>query len=224
MKSFFKFIKSIIIIFIIVAIAICAYVVYDGYNLYKEAINNKSIEEAISEIEEKKYFVSKDEIPQTFKDAIVAVEDNRFYNHGAIDIRSIGRAIVNNIKAMELVEGGSTISQQLAKNMYFSFEKKFTRKVAEVFVAMDLEEKYSKDEILSYYINVIYFGDGYYGLGETSRGYYSKTVDKLNFDEITTLAGLPNAPSAFALSTNPDLAKKRQELVINQMKKYGYLE
>ena len=125
---------------------------------------------------------------------------------------------------MELVEGGSTISQQLAKNMYFSFEKKFTRKVAEVFVAMDLEEKYSKDEILSYYINVIYFGDGYYGLGEASRGYYSKTVDKLNFDEITTLAGLPNAPSAFALSTNPDLAKKRQELVINQMKKYGYLE
>ena len=89
---------------------------------------------------------------------------------------------------------------------------------------MDLEEKYSKDEILSYYINVIYFGDGYYGLGEASRGYYSKTVDKLNFDEITTLAGLPNAPSAFALSTNPDLAKKRQELVINQMKKYGYLE
>ena len=224
MKKFFKFIKTIIVICIILVIAICSYIIYDGYQMYKEAIGNKSIEEAINEIEEQKYYVSKDEIPRLFKDAIVAVEDNRFYNHGVIDIRSIGRAVVNNLKAMKIVEGGSTISQQLAKNLYFSFEKKFTRKVAEVFVAMDLEKKYSKDEILSYYINVIYFGDGYYGLGEASRGYYSKTVDKLTFDEITTLAGLPNAPSAFALSTNPELAKKRQELVINQMKKYGYLE
>lgn len=224
MKRFFKLIKSVIIILLILAIAICSYIVYDGYKLYKVAINNKSIEQAIKEIEERKYYVGKDEIPKLFKDAIVAVEDNRFYNHGAVDIRSIGRAIVNNAKAMKIVEGGSTISQQLAKNMYFSFEKKFTRKVAEVFVAIDLEEKYSKDEILSYYINVIYFGDGYYGLGEASRGYYSKTVDKLTFDEITMLAGLPNAPSAFALSTNMDLAEKRQELVIQQMKKYGYLE
>ncbi|MDD3303833.1 MAG: transglycosylase domain-containing protein [Clostridia bacterium] len=224
MKKIFKWIRNIIILLLIIGIGICSYVVYDGYQLYKNAITNKSIEEAIKEIENKKYYVTKGEIPKDFKDALVAIEDNRFYNHGAIDLRSIGRAIVTNIKEMKLVEGGSTITQQLAKNMYFSFEKKFSRKVAEVFVGMDLEKKYNKDEILSYYINIIYFGDGYYGLGAASRGYYEKPVERLTFDECTMLAGLPNAPSAYALSTNPDLAQERKALVVEQMKKYGYLK
>ena len=134
---------------------------------------------------------------------------------------SIGRAIEKNIKAKRLVEGGSTITQQLAKNMYFNFDKKFSRKIAELFVAFDLESKYKKQEILSMYINVIYFGNGYYGLNEASNGYFDKSVDKLTFDEITLLAGLPNAPSAFSLNDNLDLAKKRQKLVQDAIKKFN---
>ena len=143
--------------------------------------------------------------------------------HGGYDIKSIARAFVKNIETKSLVEGGSTITQQLAKNLYFSFEKKFTRKVAELFVAIDIEKKYTKEQILSYYISVIYFGDGYYGLEAASIGYFSKRPDRLNFDEITLLAGLPNAPSMYALTNNPDLARKRQAIVIEQMKECGYI-
>ena len=125
---------------------------------------------------------------------------------------------------MSLAEGGSTITQQLAKNMYFTMEKKFTRKVAEVFVARKLEQMYTKDEILEMYINVAYFGDGLYGLKEAANGYFDKEPLELTFDEITLLAGLPNAPSAYSLSDNEDLARRRQQIVINQMKKYNFID
>lgn len=223
MKKLFKLIKSIIFFCIAALIAICGYIVYDGYNMYKEAISSESIESKIAKIENRQDYLSYDEIPKDFSNAIVAVEDRRFYMHGGYDIKSIARAFVKNIETKSLVEGGSTITQQLAKNLYFSFEKKFTRKVAELFVAIDIEKKYTKEQILSYYISVIYFGDGYYGLEAASLGYFSKRPDRLNFDEITLLAGLPNAPSMYALTNNPDLARKRQAIVIEQMKECGYI-
>lgn len=220
MKKLLKFILKLLLFIFIVGAIITGYIVYDGYNMYQEAIQKKSITEAVQQIEEKKDYLKFDDIPKDFSNAIVAVEDHRFYRHHGVDIRSIGRAIVTNVKAMKLVEGGSTITQQLAKNMYFTFEKKFSRKVAEVFVAMDLEKNYSKEEILSLYINMIYFGDGYYGLQEAAKGYFSKVPSKLTFDEITLLAGLPNAPSAYALSSNSSLAKERQDMVKDAMKRY----
>ncbi len=223
MRRLFKFIRNIILLFVIVAFCICGYIVYDGYSLYKEVISKESIESKIERITSKNDYLTFDEIPKDFSNAIVAVEDRRFYTHSGFDIKSIGRAVVTNIKEKKLVEGGSTITQQLAKNMYFSFEKKFTRKIAELFVALDLEKKYEKEEILSYYISIIYFGDGYYGLESAARGYFSKTPDRLNFDEITLLAGLPNAPSAYAITSHPELARKRQAVVIENMKACGYV-
>lgn len=224
MKTLFKFIKAILVILILICIVVCSVVVVNGYKMYREKIDEVSIETKVESIRSDKNYITMDEIPTDFKNAIIAVEDHRFYEHGYIDIISIGRAVVNNIKTMSLAEGGSTITQQLAKNMYFTMEKKFTRKVAEVFVARKLEQMYTKDEILEMYINVAYFGDGLYGLKEAANGYFDKEPLELTFDEITLLAGLPNAPSAYSLSDNEDLARRRQQIVINQMKKYNFID
>lgn len=220
MKKVIKFLKNIIIICIVLFIIIAGYITYDGYKLYKEAVAKESIEEKVESIKSDSDFLEFDEIPKEFSIALVSIEDHRFFKHPGFDIKSIGRAIVTNLEAKRLVEGGSTITQQLAKNMYFSFNKKFSRKVAELFIALDLEKKYKKEEILSLYIDIIYFGDGYYGLKQAANGYYNKEPKDLNFDEITLLAGLPNAPSAFTPSENPDLAIKRQELVKEAIEKY----
>ena len=121
------------------------------------------------------------------------------------------------------VEGGSTITQQLAKNLYFSQEKTMNRKAAEVFLALELERNYTKDEILELYVNSIYFGDGYYNVGEASEGYFGKPAAKMNDYECTLLAGVPNAPSKYAPSKNLALAEKRQKKVISRMEACGYL-
>ena len=155
-------------------------------------------------------------------DAVVAVEDHRFWKHHGFDIIAIGRAVKNNVVAGSLQEGGSTITQQLAKNMYFSLDKTFTRKVAETFMAMKMEREYTKDEILEIYVNTIYFGDGYYGIRQASEGYYGKEPAQLSDDECIMLAGLPNAPSVYSPSVNPELAAERQQYVAEQMEKYGY--
>ena len=142
---------------------------------------------------------------------------------GAVDVLSIGRAVVTNVKEMSLIEGGSTITQQLAKNLFFTQEKDFSRKIAEIFMGYNLEKNYSKEEILELYVNTSYFGSGYYGIREASLGYYNKEPKDLNFLECTMLAGLPNAPSAYALNKYPERAQQRQKQVINKMVKHGYL-
>ena len=109
------------------------------------------------------------EVPQMYINAVISVEDHRFYKHKGIDVIAIGRAVINDIKQMDFVEGGSTISQQLSKNLYFTQEKKITRKIAEVFMSFKIEKNYNKNEILELYLNTSYFGDGYYTLKEASR-------------------------------------------------------
>ena len=157
------------------------------------------------------------------KDAVIAVEDHRFYKHNGIDLISIGRAIINDIKAMKFVEGGSTITQQLSKNTYFTQEKKLTRKVAEVFMALEIEKNYDKDEILELYLNTSYFGDGYYTIKDACKGYFDKEPMQMTDCEAILLAGIPNAPSVYAPTKNPDLAKQRQRQVMDKMIKHGYL-
>ena len=154
--------------------------------------------------------------------AVVAVEDKRFFTHPGIDFLAVGRALLHDIQAGRYVEGGSTITQQLAKNLYFSQEKQLTRKIAEVFVALDLEKSYSKDEIFELYVNSIYFGDGYYGIGSASLGYFELEPSKMNDYESTLLAGVPNAPSRYAPSKYLDRAEKRQLQVLRRMEACGY--
>ena len=156
-------------------------------------------------------------------DAVVAVEDHRFEQHLGIDLIAIGRAAWNNLTSWSLREGGSTITQQLAKNMYFTQEKSFIRKIAEMFMAFRLESSYTKDEILELYLNSIYFGDGYYCVRDASQGYFGKDPIDMTDYESTLLAGIPNAPSVYSLTANPDLVEQRQQYVIQQMVKYGYI-
>ena len=195
----------------------------EGYGLYKNAVQEVSLEEKVNEIHSQESFTSLEDMPETYVQAVVSVEDHRFYDHFGLDLIAIGRAVVNDIKAGRYVEGGSTITQQLAKNLYFSQEKTMNRKAAEVFLALELEQKYTKDEILELYVNSIYFGDGYYSVGEASEGYFGKPASEMNDYECTLLAGVPNAPSKYAPSKNLVLAEKRQQKVISRMEACGYI-
>lgn len=219
-----KFFKKLLLILLLIILIVGSVILLNGYKLYKTAISEISISDKIAEIKSIDTYVLINDVPIYYLDAVVAVEDHRFKEHGAIDIISIGRAIVSNIQAREFNEGGSTITQQVAKNLYFINEDDVvSRKIAEIFVAMDLEKNYSKDDILEFYINTIYFGEGYYGIREASNGYYKKEPKNLNLYEATLLAGVPNAPSVYAPTINPDLAKNRQGKVIRSMVEYGYL-
>lgn len=195
----------------------------EGYGLYKNAVQEESLEETVAEIRRQENFTSLEEMPETYVQAVVSVEDHRFYDHFGLDLIAIGRAVVNDIKAGRYVEGGSTITQQLAKNLYFSQEKTMSRKAAEVFLALEIEQKYTKDEILELYVNSIYFGDGYYSVGEASEGYFGKPASEMNDYECTLLAGVPNAPSKYTPSKNLALAEKRQQKVISRMEACGYI-
>lgn len=198
-------------------------IAWQGHRMYAGALKEMPLEEKIEEIREQPDYTPLSRLPKTYQNAVVAAEDHRFYQHPGIDVIAIGRAMKNNILAGSLREGGSTITQQLAKNLYFTQEKKFTRKAAEVFMALKLEKEYTKEEILELYVNTIYFGDGYYGIKAASEGYFGKDPSLLNDYECTMLAGLPNAPSAYALTEHAELAEQRQGAVLRQMVKYGYL-
>lgn len=221
MKKFlFKFILFIILIVSIIV----GYFGYQGYSMYKDAIAETSIKQKINEIKrENENYIEYDKLPENYVHAVVAIEDRMFFEHNGINIISIMRAIIKDIKEMKLVEGGSTITQQLAKNTYFTQKKEFTRKIAEVFMAFEFERNCTKEEIFELYVNTIYFGDGYYCIYDASKGYFDKEVEELDLYECTLLAGIPNAPSVYAPTKNPELAKQRQAQVISSMVKYNYL-
>ena len=163
------------------------------------------------------------ELPETYVDAVIAAEDHRFYQHNGIDVIAIGRAVVNDIKAMSFVEGGSTITQQLAKNLYFTQEKRLTRKVAETFMAFHIEANYTKEEIFELYVNSIYFGSGCYDVASASQAYFGVEPSQMDANQCTLLAGIPNAPSIYDLNVNPDLATQRQRQVLTLMVEHQYL-
>ena len=217
--------KFFVILFLLLIVVGCITYPYikDGYQMYKEAKNEVPLQEKIEEIKSKENYTELSELPQMYINAVIAVEDRRFYLHNGIDLISIGRAVINDIKAMSFVEGGSTITQQLCKNVYFTQDKKIERKIAEVFMAFEFEKECEKDEILELYINTSYFGNGYDTVKEASIGYFNKLPSELTDSECIMLAGIPNAPSVYAPNVNPDLAKQRQKQVINKMIECGYL-
>ena len=218
-----KIIGRILFVILLMIISICLLFIGNGYNMYKTAIEETPLEEKINEIKSRENYTTLSELPQTYINAVISVEDHRFYNHPGIDIIAIGRAAINDIKAMDYVEGGSTITQQLAKNMYFTQEKKMERKIAEVFMAWQIEHQYTKEEIFELYVNNIFFGDGYYTVKEACRGYFHKELDEMTDYECILLAGIPNAPSVYAPTKNPDLARQRQKQVMEKMIENEYL-
>lgn len=183
-------------------------------------INGNAIYTTLSE--ERRIPVTINDIPKHVQQAFIAIEDNRFYEHGGIDYRGTARALVSTLSGSE-VQGGSTITQQLAKNAFLTQERSIIRKIKEAFIAKELEHKYTKDEILTMYLNQIYFGQGAYGIESASMYYFGKHVKQLDVAEAATLAAIPKRPNYFNPFENPQESKKRQELVIDQMVKYGLI-
>ena len=193
--------------------------------MYSSALSKMDLETKVKSIEENtKYYVYYEDIPKDFIDAVVAVEDHRFFEHSGVDIISVARAIFTGIINHSFSQGGSTITQQLSKNIYFTQDRNLTRKLAEVFMSSYLEDNLSKEKILELYINTSYYGDGYYGLGQAAKGYFDKEPKDLTLYECVLLAGVPNAPSIYAPTVNMDLCIQRQNQVINAMLKYNYID
>ena len=168
--------------------------------------------------------VSIQDIPEYVQNAFIAVEDNRFYEHHGVDIRAIVRALYKDIVAGEKVEGGSTITQQLAKNVFLTNEKTWLRKTKELIIAINLENKYSKQKLLEMYVNQIYFGHGAYGVQAASKLYFNKNVSELTVEEGALLAAIPKSPTNYSPLLNPDKSKERRDLVINLMEERDFIE
>ena len=218
-----KTIKRILLLCLVVLVVAAGVQIKGGYDKYKDALEERPLVDVITELQSKENYTQYEDVPEIYFKALVAVEDKRFYKHNGFDIIGSARAIYNDIKAWELLEGGSTISQQLAKNLYFPQDNTLQRKIAEVFMAMEIEREYEKEDVLEFYVNGIYYGSGYYSIYAASVGYFDKEPKDMTDYECTLLVGIPNAPSIYSLDVRPDLAKQRQEKVIECMVDVEYI-
>lgn len=169
------------------------------------------------------YYVSYEEIPQMLVDAFVVMEDRQFYDHSGYDIKAILRAVIVNQQSNTIAQGASTITQQLARNIFLTQEVSWERKVEEIFIAVQLEEKYSKNQILEFYLNNIYFGNGYYGVEAAAKGYFDKSVSELTMSEQAFIAAIPNNPTRYNPLTNYENAVERKNLILNELNEEGYI-
>ena len=168
-------------------------------------------------------YVGLDQIPLTFQQALIAVEDNRYYQHAGIDMEAVFRAMLVNLQSGELKEGGSTITQQLVKNLFLSQDRTWSRKAWEIPITLLMEHQFSKQEILEMYINTIYFGSGAYGISEASQTYFGKSPRTLVLAESALIAGLPAAPSVYSPLVDLSMALQRQKIVLAAMTRYGFI-
>ena len=218
-----KTIRRILLLCLIVLVVVASVQIKGGYDKYKGALAERPLNEVIAELQSKENYTQYEDVPEIYYKALVAVEDRRFYKHNGFDIIGSVRAIYNDIKAWELLEGGSTISQQLAKNLYFPKDHTLQRKIAEIFMALKIEREYEKEDVLEFYVNGIYYGSGYYSIYDASMGYFNKEPKDMTDYECTLLVGIPNAPSIYSLNVRPDLAKQRQKKVIECMVDVEYI-
>ncbi|MGI0481228.1 transglycosylase domain-containing protein [Geminocystis sp. CENA526] len=163
------------------------------------------------------------EIPEKLQQAFIAIEDSRYYQHNGVDVQGIARATMTNFQSGEVREGGSTITQQLARIVYLDQDRSIERKLKEAVIAQRIDNQLSKEEILQAYLNLVYLGSGAYGVGDAAHRYFSKSLDELTLPEIATIAGITPAPSLYSPLENPDKAKTRRNLVLNRMAQQGYI-
>lgn len=227
MKKMIKRIKRLLLvtafIMLLGALAVTGYYTYLGYEMYSTALEEKSVSEMAADIKSRCRFIEYKELPVFYVNAVIASEDRNFFGHNGIDVLAIFRAVLHDIKAKAPEQGGSTITQQLAKNEYFTQEKRLERKFAEFFMAFKIENELSKEEIFALYSNSIYFGSGYYGLYSAAKGYFGKDIPELSEYECAMLAGIPNAPSVYSPDSSPELARERTEIVLENMVSADYI-
>ena len=186
-----------IIILLVIITGFCGYYGYLGYQIYQDKIQEQSLSERVNQLKSKEDYVTLDQISPIYKEAVLESEDRRFYQHGPVDYYGLARAMLTNLTTFSFKEGGSTITQQLSKNLCLSFEKDLSRKFAEVFIARDLEKMYSKDEILEMYLNITYLGEGNYGIQAASQYYYHIDAINLNKQQSEILVKTLKRPSVY---------------------------
>ena len=187
-----KLLFKMIIILLVIITGFCGYYGYLGYQIYQDKIQEQSLSERVNQLKSKEDYVTLDQISPIYKEAVLESEDRRFYQH-----YGLARAMLTNITTFSFKEGGSTITQQLSKNLCLSFEKDLSRKFAEVFIARDLEKMYSKDEILEMYLNITYLGEGNYGIQAASQYYYHIDAINLNKQQSDILVKTLKRPSVY---------------------------
>ena len=192
-----KLLFKMIIILLVIITGFCGYYGYLGYQIYQDKIQEQSLSERVNQLKSKEDYVTLDQISPIYKEAVLESEDRRFYQHGPVDYYGLARAMLTNITTFSFKEGGSTITQQLSKNLCLSFEKDLSRKFAEVFIARDLEKMYSKDEILEMYLNITYLGEGNYGIQAASQYYYHIDAINLNKQQSDILVKTLKRPSVY---------------------------
>ncbi len=169
------------------------------------------------------YYITYDQIPQNAIKALVSIEDKKFFEHSGVDYKAIARAAYAMIKNGEVTQGGSTITQQLSRNIFLSSEKTWQRKVEEIYIASELEKKYSKEQILEFYLNNVYFANGYYGLQAAAKGYFSKDISELTLSQVCFLLAIPNSPTFYDPMVNPENTMQRRNLILQAMVDDGKL-
>lgn len=243
--KFWAFVKIQAVLFLVVLCG-CAYYFYGGYadeikelKTEAERMVRTSTEETfrgnqtsvvyasdgsvISTLKSSRdsYYLELENIPGNAVAAIVSIEDKKFYHHDGVDYRAILRAVKAMIENGKVTQGGSTITMQLARNVFISQEKTWQRKVEEIFIAWNLEEKYTKNQIMEFYLNNIYFGNGYYGIQSASRGYFNKDVNDLSLSQIAFLCAIPNNPTLYDPLTNVENTLARRDRILANMQEDG---
>ena len=218
-----KFLKRFFGCLILLCLLALALLTFRGWTLYREMEAEQPLSDRVNEVRLQEDFTPFAELPQTYVDAVIAIEDVRFRLHPGVDPISIVRALAHDVREREWVEGGSTITQQLAKNICFSQDKRLTRKAAEMFAAFALEHNYSKDEIFELYVNSIYYGNGWYCVADAAEGYFGVPPQEMTDYQCTALACYPNAPSIFMEEENEEALEERRQAVLDRMVRYGYL-
>lgn len=234
MKTTFKIVLIVILSIFIVILSMFLYLTFSLKNVTLQTDKliepNKSIsfysidDKLILEQSNNVQVVEINKIPKHVLDAFVAIEDKRFYSHNGVDYKGLFRAILSNIKSFSFKEGGSTISQQLIKNTHLSNQKTLDRKISEIKLALELEKKYTKNQILEMYLNTIYFGEGCYGIINASKHYFNKHPSQLTVNEGACLAGIIKSPKTYSPNTNPEQSNKRKNIVLTKMYEQNFID
>lgn len=219
-----RLIIKLFLLAVLITAAIVGYYVYRGWETYQAAVSDLPIEAAAEPYQTCSDCLAFSDIDEDFVDAVVSIEDKRYFVREGFDWIAFARAMIANLRAKQAVEGGSTISQQIAKNLYYqSVSRGIDEKIAEVFIMSRLEDIYSKEDLFAIYANMNYYGDGFWGLQQASRGYYQTDGNNLTVAQAAILAGIPNLPAVYQLSTGHDAAVERQRRVLSAMLKNEYI-
>lgn len=225
MFFFMKIFKKILLIILLLLAIVLSALFGESYYDYYKARQSLPVVDVIEKIRaDTVHYVEYQDIDEDLIKAVVATEDRRFFQREGIDFIALGRALFRNLEARSLIEGGSTITQQLIQNVYFSFDNNLIDKFAEYFFIYDFEDAYTKEEILEMYLNIINFGDGNFGVYAASMDYFGKDPSDLTIYEASLLAGIPNSPANYQLSNNNPKTYERQRHVLQSMLQEGYID